>query len=216
MKVIIKYGVLFSVAIMSYLLSLFGKKNYRFPEAETDIEKIYLKAAPVVSLFMAAYMIFFIEEMALLQIWKYMIIFSLLWMIAFVDYKCQLILNEYILMGIGIRGLLWIIEVVLSPQNSFYEILAEIIGSFCLLMFGVILRFLSRKGFGMGDIKLLALLPFFLGTLYAFRVVLYSMVIIFIQACFCLVTNRKGRKDILPFAPAVLGGTVVLFLVISL
>lgn len=209
METVIKYGVLPLALLMSYIQYYFIKRTDKFPKAEKKAENLYLKALPVVMLLTAIYMIVFYKSGKLFLFWKEMAFLSILWVVAYVDYKCQLIFNEYLLMALGIRGLFLIVELFASPELAIAQLLTELIGVLCLLGFGFVMRFLSRKGMGMGDIKLLAIMPLFLGTLNAFQAVLYSMIIIFVQACVCLITHKKGRKDALPFAPAILGGAAL-------
>lgn len=103
------------------------------------------------------------------------------------------------------RGIILIPELCISPMDAVAQFLSELIGCGILLAFCLLVRIVSRKGLGMGDVKLFSILPLFLGALGGMRAMMYSMVIIFVQACFCLITKRKGKKDVLPFAPSIAG-----------
>ena len=114
------------------------------------------------------------------------------------------------LLCLGLRGIIFLIEILQNPMDAAAQMIAELIGCGVLLAFSLLIRILSRKGLGMGDVKLFSILPLFLGALGGMRAVIYSMLIIFVQAVFCLITKRKGKKDVLPFAPAIAGGTWII------
>lgn len=178
-------------------------------------EKVYFAFLPVMLLLMNSCYIFLAEEPLQYTLWKYIIILGVLWVIAYIDFKEQIIPNKYLLMAIIIRGIIFIIELITDLSGAVTTIIAEGLGSLILLSVCILIRFLSRKGLGMGDVKLFAVLPLFLGLVNGVRAFLYAMIIVFIQACFCLITRKKGKKDVLPFAPAIAAGAwITVFLAV--
>ena len=93
METVIKYGVLPLALLMSYIQYYFIKRTDKFPKTEKKAENIYLKALPVVMLVTAIYMIVFYQSGKLFLSWKETAFLSILWVVAYVDYKCQLIFN---------------------------------------------------------------------------------------------------------------------------
>ena len=144
--------------------------------------------------------------------WKRIAFLPLLWYISYIDYKLKLILNEFLLMGIGLRGMLLIPEILIGRRESLAVLVTELAGALILFLFGVLFRFLSRNGLGAGDVKLFALVPLFMGALEGLHAILLGMIIIFILSCVFLVLKRKGLKDELPFAPSIaLGCWLIMF-----
>lgn len=209
MEQIIRYCTPFIAIVMVAVQGWEKKKMVDFPKAETKREKKYLTIQPIVLIICSVYLVMCYESIYFLSGWKLICILGLLGLIAYVDYKIQLIPNEFLKMAFIIRVVILILELILDFATGITILVSECIGCIVLLVFGAILRMISRNGFGMGDIKLLAILPLFLGIAGCMEATFYSMIFIFIQACVCLITGKKNKTDVLPFAPAVLVGVFV-------
>ena len=66
-----------------------------------------------------------------------------------------------------------------------------------------------RNSIGMGDVKLFALMGLYQGLWGAFNAVFFSFVVSFVAAVALLATRKKNRKDVIPFGPSVLLGTIL-------
>lgn len=212
MAVLFRYSTIFVAVIMSVLQQYMIRKEKEIPQIETKRQKLYFYLHPIALTGIAVYISLMCSDLNVLLIWRELIMLSFLWIIAYVDFRVQLIPNRLLLFALFLRGLVLICEFVWEPSGIPGEIMAELVGCTVLLLFFILLRFVSKKGLGMGDIKLFAILPLFFGVMGSLRLVIYSMLIIFVQSCICLLAGKKGRKDVLPFAPAILGGTWVYML----
>lgn len=209
MEQMIRYSTPLIAIVMIVVQRWEKKKIVDFPKAETKKEKEYLAIQSIVLIICSIYLAMCYEPTDIFSGWKVICILGLMGLIAYVDYKIQLIPNEFLKMAFIIRIVVLILEVFLDFSTGIANLISECIGCIVLLIFGLILRIISRNGFGMGDIKLLSVLPLFLGIVGCMEATFYSMIIIFIQACVCLIVGKKNKTDELPFAPAVLGGVFI-------
>lgn len=144
---------------------------------------------------------------------KRIIILFLLFGIAIVDVKCYVILPQFLWMGLGIRVFFLFLEGFHDVYGAFSQIVSEAAGSGLILVVSLLVYFFSGKGIGMGDVKLFSFLSLFLGFKDSVRAIFYALLFLLTSTCLCLVTKKKTKKDVLPFAPALLGGTCLLFLI---
>lgn len=210
---VVRYGVVF-VGLVAIVLVYYGSKKIEgISDSISEKEKYYFYCLPVAVLITAVYMIIkYTPEYDQFMAWKRIAFLPLLWYISYIDYKLKLILNEFLLMGIGLRGILLIPEILIGRRESLAVLVTELAGALILFLFGVLFRFLSRNGLGAGDVKLFALVPLFMGALEGLHAILLGMIIIFILSCVFLVLKRKGLKDELPFAPSIaLGCWLIMF-----
>ena len=208
---VVRYGVVF-VGLAAIILVYYGSKKIEgISDSISEKEKYYFYCLPVAVLITAVYMIIkYTPEYDQFMAWKRIAFLPLLWYISYIDYKLKLILNEFLLMGIGLRGILLIPEILIGRRESLAVLVTELAGALILFLFGVLFRFLSRNG--LGDVKLFALVPLFMGALEGLHAILLGMIIIFILSCVFLVLKRKGLKDELPFAPSIaLGCWLIMF-----
>lgn len=210
MKEIVRYSTLLIVILVSVVIYYTLKKWKTVPKIESKKAEWYFKLMPVVLLAAGLYLILMPAQLSVLAMWKRICILAILWPVAYIDLKEHLIPNVYLILALVMRGIILIPELCISPMDAVAQFLSELIGCGILLAFCLLVRIVSRKGLGMGDVKLFSILPLFLGALGGMRAMMYSMVIIFVQACFCLITKRKGKKDVLPFAPSIAGGVWII------
>ncbi len=124
----------------------------------------------------------------------------LLVVIAFIDFDHQLILDRLSLPGIAV-GLM-----LAALQRQFVPALAATVGAAAVILAVVVL---SRGGMGGGDIKLAGLMGAFLGW-PGIAVGLFSGVMIGGTVGIALLAaKRLGRKDAIPFGPALASGALV-------
>ena len=214
-QMVVRCGVIVVGIAATLLVSAGYRKIDEGPKTLTGKSKLYFECMLVAIGITAIYMIIrYSPEVDPIMSWKRIAFLPLLWYIAYYDYKHKLILNEFLLMGIGLRGMLLIPELLIGGRDSLAVIVSELVGALILFLFGIMFRFLSRNGMGAGDVKLFAILPLFMGALGGLRAVFSGMVIIFLAACIFLITKRKGLKDELPFAPSIaLGCWFIMFVI---
>ena len=142
-----------------------------------------------------------------LELIPYGLLASLLLTISLIDYDHQIIPDGLVIFGFVI-GLLYKIIDILFHQATF-GVLNSIGG---LLLGGglfLLIAIVSNGGMGGGDIKLMAMLGFWLGIKGILLVMLLSFIIGAIVSIFLLLLKKKGGKDAIPFGPFIALGTMI-------
>lgn len=140
---------------------------------------------------------------------KALYIVSILWPCAWSDFQTMRIPNKCLLVGLGYRAILFIFELVTVQPGLLAVLASEAIAALALLLSSFLCRIIIRNSVGGGDIKLMALMGLFLGLNGIWNAVLMSFLIIFVVAVGLLVFKKKKKNDAIPFAPALLAGTVL-------
>ncbi len=123
--------------------------------------------------------------------------------ISFIDLEHQLVPNAISYPGITLGLLLAI------PQGRFTDALFTAAGAGVLFL---LIALVSRGGMGGGDIKLATMLGAFLGWPLTGVAVFAAFVAGASVGVVLLMTRRRGRKDPIPFGPALAVGGVVALL----
>lgn len=133
---------------------------------------------------------------------KYLVIFSLLVVIIFIDLDHKIIPNPLVAALLS-WGLLW---QVLDPEITWAGALAgALLGGGSLLLVAVV----SRGGMGGGDIKLMLAAGFFLGpalTTLALFLGFFSGALVGVAL---ILLKKVTRKDYIPFGPFLSAGIIV-------
>src|SRR5699024_1248718 len=129
----------------------------------------------------------------------YGIIFSILIVISIIDLK-TMIIPDYLNISLFIVALLHKLL-----QYTFYDIAPDIFNSILgLIVSGglfLLIAILSKGGIGGGDIKLIGVLGFILGTKMSILNIFLSFILGAIISIFLLLFKVKERKDPIPFGP---------------
>lgn len=131
------------------------------------------------------------------------ILCSLLIVIAFIDFKLQIIPDELIVFGIA-AGLLWNIG---HWNLSFFlnGLIGLAIGGGLFLIIAI----LSGGAMGGGDIKLMGVLGLWFGWKLILLTMLLSFVIGAVLSVLLLLLKIKKRKDTIPFGPFIAIGAFI-------
>ena len=131
----------------------------------------------------------------------------LLFLVSITDIKEFRIPNKILGAFILIRGGILIYETSHKTVDlpSFIRVLGLMIFIFFI---GILIKVISLDGIGLGDIKLLICVVAYVGYRMGVKIIYSSIFIIGIIGLISLVLRVKTRRDIIPFAPAVLIGTI--------
>lgn len=132
---------------------------------------------------------------------KYVLLVSLLVVVAGIDLKTYTIPDGLVFLGLGL-GLLFLPLGEVSWQDAF---LGALLGGGLLLLLAVI----SRGGMGGGDVKLCFVLGLFMGWQHMLLTLFAAVLTGAAVGLMLMVSGRKGRRDVLPFAPFLAGGVLV-------
>lgn len=125
---------------------------------------------------------------------------ALLLCAAVIDSKLRVIPNAIALVMILIR--LAIMLLLLATGGlSIHDVLNSAVALTACALLMLVARILSKKGVGMGDVKLVAATGFLCGVSAVVYAMFFAMLVLAICAVFLLASGRKTGKDSLPFAP---------------
>lgn len=131
------------------------------------------------------------------------ILAAILIIITYTDLNRQEIDNEPIILGLG-----FIILFSLCGYNN-VSIKSSIAG---FLIGGIFFTILAFWGMGGGDIKLMALIGFFLGWKFTILVMYLSFVLGSIMGIGYIIMKRKKIKEHIPFGPAIAVATMLVLI----
>ena len=158
-----------------------------------------------------ACMYYFFYKVSVLLILKRMLLLALTWPMAVTDLKEMRIPNKMILVGIGVRLAYLLPELLLTEnplniwkQEGIAAVIAGVLALVCSLM--------SGGSLGAGDVKLVFVMGLFLGIQPIFYCMFFSIFITFFYAIAVLVMKKKNKKDSIPFAPFILMGVFVAYI----
>ena len=182
------------IPVFSYLF-LKGRCRY----CRERISPLYPLVEVLTSLLFAAIYIQFGPNELLL---KYLFLTAVLVVVTFIDLEFYLIPDRIVLFAL-IAGL---------PLNLIARdltIVSALSGMLSAGGFLLILAIVSRGGMGGGDIKLAAVIGFYLGWPNGFLALLFACMLAGIVGLALVLTRIKGRKDVIPFGPFIVAGTFI-------
>lgn len=171
--------------------------------------KTYMIFVFVCLVVMTVVLVYIYSENTINQNIRCITITSILAIATYYDYLEYRIPNKLILLGLTIWLGITLFELFTTEDIWLRNLITEIIVSLAFLIVCVLCAVIVRNGLGMGDIKLLMLMGLIEGMDGAVTSVFISMIIIFLASIIMLVTRKKSKTDVLPFAPYILMGTVL-------
>ena len=132
-------------------------------------------------------------------------IFSASLVVAIIDLEHYLILNSIVIV-LFLAGVLFHF---FSQEITFVSRLIGMIVGFTIPLF---LALISRGGMGGGDIKLCAVMGFWLGFPGIFQALFLGSILGGIFGIVLLITKKKNKKDPIPFGPFLVTGFLMIFL----
>lgn len=182
-----------------------GLKKLIIPDSKKKPVYYCLAFASIIPLI--AVFNYYMENIALLSQIKSVCLISILVSVALIDYQKHIIPNLILIVGLGLRVVLFVFEFIFM-RHEFVDILKmSFIGALVLGLFFTVCSLVLKNSIGMGDVKLFILMGLFQGISAAFASVFMSLIVCFVFSIFLLATRKKSRKDSLAFAPCILVGT---------
>ena len=115
--------------------------------------------------------------------------------------------NKILLAGLYLRAVCLIAEVILYKKAIIKMLFTEFLAVIVIFLICMLLNFIMKNAIGMGDIKLLILMALYIGDSGIIPAIVFSLFVSFFISIYFLITGKKGKKDVIPFAPSVLAGT---------
>jgi Flp pilus assembly protein protease CpaA len=168
---------------------------------------LYLIISAILLLVLAGRLIWDCPEQSILFQCKRVSCLAMLFVAAATDYRRQIIPNRLILSGLGFRAVLLLAELVFERDVLIMTLFSEVLGAIGIFIVCMVFLLMMKNSIGMGDIKLFMVMGLYLGLYSMIDAIMSSLVLAFVCAIVLLLMRKKGKKDSLPFAPAVLAGT---------
>lgn len=168
----------------------------------------YCVFVPLSIMAVGAMLLLFYEVDAIYVI-KRIAVLGLLWPCAVADYREFRIPNKLILLALAAWVVVTVPECILAGSSCIYILINEGIATVGAVVICVICMLVSRGGLGMGDLKLMATMALFMGISGICYALIFSVFVAFVVSVILLITKKKNRKDVIPFAPFILAGTII-------
>ena len=140
---------------------------------------------------------------------KRILLLIVLWTVAYTDYRSHRISNKVLLVGVAGWSVITLVELWMDLGINKQVLISECVYAGVILTALLLVRLITKGGIGMGDIKLMVLMGLLEGSNGLMGSIMLSCIVIFVIAVVLLVLRKKGRKDELPFAPAILLGSFI-------
>ena len=176
------------------------KKRYNISKQNIYLLVIYLLIGVAIGILYKVY------EYDILKSLKALTIISVVLIVAGIDYREKIIPNEAIIFILSIASILILINIFKNKV----ETLAIFIDSTVAMILGAglfaISKAVSKNGVGMGEIKIIGALGFYLRTYVLIGVLMVSLVSIAVYGMFKILTKKATTKDEIAFAPFIAFG----------
>lgn len=140
---------------------------------------------------------------------KLLTLILILFPTALVDYKVQLIPNDFMLGALIMRVLFFAIELFISPSLIWTNLKDGIVAAVVIAGFFLIIHVLFKNSIGLGDVKLFAIIGLYQGIWGATNAVFFSLLVSFFLSVVLLILKKVTKKDAISFAPSILLGTII-------
>lgn len=147
------------------------------------------------------------KDNGILMSLKRLALLSMLWPIAYIDYKTYRIPNAFIIFGIICRVVILAFEVFMQSEIVWMTLLSEVIAAVALLIAAGLCALCIKNSIGFGDMKLFIVMGLMLSLNGIWSAIFLSLVVSFFISAYLLITKKKTRKDAIPFGPAIVIGT---------
>lgn len=133
-----------------------------------------------------------------------------------IDFKLMIIPNKLTLFLLAASVLAYAAELLLVQSGIMVILTDALLG--CAVCFVIFLvgKMISRKGMGMGDIKLAAVMGFALGINSALGCLLWAMIIASVTGIILMAAKKLKTKSKMAMAPFFFAGTVVGHIMLAL
>lgn len=144
------------------------------------------------------------------ELLKSVVLLLILLVVAVVDWKTTKIPNFLPISLVALRVPIFLLEFFFRREQFKSSIISSAIGLLIGLLILVFFSIITKGGFGMGDVKIVAATGFSIGLLSTMCSLLYGMILCMFAAVFLILSKKKTLKDVIPFGPFFYFGYVAL------
>ena len=138
------------------------------------------------------------------------LVLLILLVVAVVDWNTKKIPNFIPISLIALRLPILMLDFFYRREQFKSIIISSAMGLLIGLLILVFFSIITKGGFGMGDVKIVAATGFSIGLLATMCSMLYGMLLCMFAAIFFVLFKKKTLKDVIPFGPFFYFGYVVL------
>ncbi len=140
---------------------------------------------------------------------KRLCMLSILWPVGLIDFKDYRIPNKFIIVGLIFRVAILIPEIIFESKYVIGNLISEVVAAVAIALAAFLCSICFKNSIRYGDIKLFIIMGLFLGLNGIWSSIFMSLIIAFFVAIFLLISKKKGKKDVVPFAPSIMIGTYI-------
>ncbi|MCR5834891.1 MAG: A24 family peptidase [Lachnospiraceae bacterium] len=126
----------------------------------------------------------------------------------FYDLREERIPNKLVVYGTICR-LMFIIPEMLLEDDIIMTWIMESVAVVIMVFVAVAILLIYEEAFGMGDVKLFAVMGAYLGIGGLFAAMFYTGILSGIASVFLIILRRKKLKDTMKYAPFIVWGTII-------
>ena len=188
-----------------YLFRYEHSKDEEKENVEHSVNKAFVVAMFMMNILLANLITYIYDGSVVINV-KLMILVSMMWPIAYIDFKKKKIPNDILKIMLIARAIILVPELILLG-NVAHRLFSMLIATVAVLVACILCCLIVKGAIGMGDVKLFGVMALYLGLEGIWTAIFCALVVSFFIAVFSLITKKVKRKDNIPFAPATLIGT---------
>lgn len=154
------------------------------------------------------YVFYILDYNALEIILYYVLAYSSIW-IATIDYKERIIPNKILLPLLGVRTAILLLQILLDTSEALDLLLSALLGFAIGGVLLLVCRLIARGGVGMGDVKLLAVIGYYVGSGDILAILFMSVLVSFLVSSYLLIRKKVTLKGEIPMAPSIAAGIII-------
>lgn len=131
---------------------------------------------------------------------------------AVIDHEKSIVPNKLLVAMLVIRAVLLVIEVAVYPVYWKEKMISAVGGMLVGLILFLLAYVLSRKSIGLGDVKLAAVLGWYLGLSLIWWDLVAGLLLAGIYSVVQLARKKLSMKDSIPLVPFLATGTILILL----
>lgn len=147
-----------------------------------------------------------------LKIVRYALLTAFLVPLGAIDWKKKIIPNKILLAMTGIRALLLVGDLFVYPAYRAELAISAFGGMAVGFLVFLLAYFLSRRSIGLGDVKMIAVIGFYLGISQIWSTMVVGLLLAGIFSCIQLARKKVTMKESIPLAPFLSAGAILVML----
>lgn len=181
-----------------------------------NVKSIILSVVMIAVMVLASWYLTYVNyERGIAFILKRVAWLSILWPCAVIDFKKHIIPNSILVITVLYRAIIAVLEAIMYREAFVANIVSEIVIALIMLVLCMLCRLIIKNSIGYGDVKLIICMGLLLGINSLVNALFASLLVSFFVAIYMLMAKKKTKKDNIAFAPCVLVGTIISYILVG-